>query len=265
MDIGNARIKLGLFDREHGAAMPEPLATLSLMGDAPNDATNPDEIASWLEEIDPLHACKHAPYDWSIASVNRPAAARLIDWLREHRPADRVRLLCNADVPLEVRLPQPELVGIDRLVNAVAVNRLRQPDAAAIVVDVGTAITVDLLSADAAFLGGAILPGMAMSARALNEFTDRLPVVDVSKLTAPPAVGAATVSAIESGVFWAAVGAIRELVRQMSDGQNLVEVFITGGAGAAVMRELGPNVRYVPHLTLSGIALAAARVARSED
>ena len=61
------------------------------------------------------------------------------------------------------------------------------------IVDVGTAITVDLVSADGAFLGGAILPGIQMSARALHEFTDLLPLVDVSDLTAPPpALGTAT-------------------------------------------------------------------------
>ena len=54
------------------------------------------------------------------------------------------------------------------------------------IVDVGSAITVDLVSADGAFLGGAILPGIAMSARALHEFTDLLPLVDMSELTAPP-------------------------------------------------------------------------------
>ena len=50
----------------------------------------------------------------------------------------------------------------------------------------GTAITVDLVSADGAFLGGAILPGIAMSARALHEFTDLLPLVDMAELAAPP-------------------------------------------------------------------------------
>ena len=87
-------------------------------------------------------------------------------------------MLAAGDLPLEVRLERPDMVGIDRLVDAVAVNRLRDAGRPAVIVDVGTAITVDLVSADGAFLGGAILPGIQMSARAMHEFTDLLPLVD---------------------------------------------------------------------------------------
>ena len=117
--------------------------------------------------------------DWWIASVNRPAATRLIDWLREHRPGGSRRA-----------------VGLGRLAAGGAARtaghgrhrpagRRRGGQSApragrpAVIVDVGTAITVDLVSADGAFLGGAILPGIQMSARALHEFTDLLPLVDV--------------------------------------------------------------------------------------
>ena len=209
---------------------------------------------------------------WWIASVNRPAATRLIDWLGQHRPDDRITLLAAGDLPLEVRLERPDMVGIDRLVDAVAVNRLRDAGRPAVIVDVGTAITVDLLSADGAFLGGAILPGIQMSARALHEFTDLLPLVDVSELTAPPpALGTATVPAMESGLFWGTVGAIRQLIEQLGHercrrgGSERLrhtaspQVFLTGGAAAGVAELLGPNARYVPNLTLAGIALAATR------
>jgi type III pantothenate kinase len=105
------------------------------------------------------------------------------------------------------------MVGIDRLLDAVAANRLRHPAAPAVVVDVGTAITVDLVAADGSFQGGAILPGIAMSARALHAFTDLLPLVDVRELSSPPPpLGTSTVAALQSGLFWGAVGAIRQLL-----------------------------------------------------
>ena len=69
-------------------------------------------------------------------------------------------------MPLVIRLPRPDMVGVDRLLDALATNRLRPPGRPAIVIDVGTAITVDLLSAEGFFMGGSILPGIAMSARA---------------------------------------------------------------------------------------------------
>jgi type III pantothenate kinase len=260
-DVGNARIKLGLFAGS-ARGLPEPRRTLSLSVKEPEIG----QIGPWLADD------AGTELSWTITSVNGPAAARLMDWLKQHRPTDHVTLLAHGDLSLEVRLPRPDMVGIDRLVNAVAVNRLREPARPAIIVDAGSAITVDLVSADGAFLGGAILPGIEMSARALHEFTDRLPMVDFSRLTAPPlALGTDTASAIESGVFWAAIGAIRQLVARQceSAGPSRAEgwggsstatptdVFLTGGTGAIVAELLGPHTRYFPDLTLSGIALAA--------
>jgi len=85
-----------------------------------------------------------------------------------------------------------------------------------------------------------------------------LPQIDMAELAEPPpALGQATVAAMQSGLFWGAVGAVRQLVEQLA-GSRDAEVFLTGGAGPAVARIIGPAARYVPHLTLAGIALAAA-------
>ena len=200
-DVGNARIKLGWFDRRAAAGLPEPRRTLALDDRSPDFAV----LSAWLEEI-PAGRRRRRPA-WRIASVNRPAATRLIDWLRSNRPQDRVALLAAGDLPLAVALPRPDMVGVDRLLDAVAANVLRPADRPAVVVDVGTAITVDLVSRDGAFCGGSILPGIAMSARALHEFTDLLPLLDVSELDAPPpALGDSTESAMRSGLFWARSG-----------------------------------------------------------
>ena len=256
VDIGNTRIKLGLFRLDGAVGFPEPETTLHLDDQQPEF----DRLGSWLAA-----ACPPLPFSqeerepsrlrWHIGSVNRPAASRLIDWLRDHRPADEIVLLTSGDLPLTVRLPRPDMVGVDRLIDAVAVNRLRTPGRKAVVVDSGSAITVDLIDADGAFCGGAILPGIAMSARALHEFTDLLPLIDAAELHEPPALGTDTIAAMRSGLFWGAVGAVRELVEQLAGGD--AQVFLTGGAGSAVAQQLGTTVQFVPHLTLAGIALAA--------
>jgi type III pantothenate kinase len=126
------------------------------------------------------------------------------------------------------------------------------------VVDVGSAITVDLVSANGAFLGGAIAPGIGMSARALHAFTDLLPLVETLELAAPPpALGVSTLTAMRSGLFWGAVGTIRELTARLCAAlDQTAEVFLTGGAGPAVAELLGREVRHIPHLTLAGIALS---------
>ena len=74
--------------------------------------------------------------------------------------------------------------------------------------------------------------------------------------TPPPALGGSTAAAIRSGLFWGAVGAIRQLIGQLAPGGD-PQVFLTGGAGPAVAKLLGRSAQHVAHLTLAGIALTA--------
>jgi type III pantothenate kinase len=253
VDIGNARIKVGRFVAIDGTfseatALPEPTATISLDGRDPNF----DELDAWLRDsVD--DDC-----GWWIGSVNRPSTTLLLDWLRDHRTDAPVTLLSSGDLPLVVELERPDMVGIDRLIDAVAANHLRTPHRAAVVVDIGSAITVDFVSPDGIFCGGAIVPGVEMAARAMHEFTDMLPLVKLSELDEPPVpLGTSTVPAMRAGLYWMAVGAIRELTSQFSnDPEEPPEVIYTGGAGPAIAQAIGGSARLVPHLTLAGIALS---------
>lgn len=286
VDIGNARIKLGWFDPPDTAALigrrPETRADQARpLPEAHNSSPEPTGVLpvpqrTWT--IDGTRPEFEPPADWLgtdallgvtwwIGSVNRRSTTVLLDWLRAARPQDRIVLLGSSDLPLTCRLPEPDRIGVDRLLDAVAANALRPPGCPAVVVDVGTAITVDLVGPEGTYCGGAIVPGIAMSARALHQFTDLLPLVDMNELhRPPPAVGTSTVGAIHSGLYWCVVGTIRELVARMtselqlsSEGEEAVvpQVYLTGGAGAAVAGLLGPGARLVPHLTLAGIALTA--------
>jgi type III pantothenate kinase len=149
-------------------------------------------------------------------------------------------------------------VGADRLLAAVAVNCLRDPARAAIVVDAGSAITVDLVSSDGCFQGGVILPGFQMTARALAEGTDLLPLVEGPLVVDTPAVvGKSTVAAIRSGLFWGGVGAVRELIARISaDLAARPQVFIAGGDAGRLAPFLDDDVRIVRDLVLAGIAIA---------
>jgi type III pantothenate kinase len=169
-------------------------------------------------------------------------------------------LLSHADLPIGVAVEFPDRVGIDRLSGGVAANRLRNPARAAIVIGVGSAITVDLISADGVFRGGAILPGIGMSARALHEFTDLLPRSPLEELSSPPpALGTSTMAAIHAGLYWGAIGALRELIARLAEQVDEAapgDVFLTGGAAPAVAAHLDPAARYIEYLVLSGIVLA---------
>ena len=112
-----------------------------------------------------------------VASVYEAAAARLEATVAEisatkHRPI-RQRRIGHADLPLAVALDEPHRVGIDRLAAAAAASLVKPAGRPAVVVDCGTAVTVDMLAADGRFLGGAILPGPSLMARALADGTSK--------------------------------------------------------------------------------------------
>jgi type III pantothenate kinase len=116
-----------------------------------------------------------------------------------------------------------------------------------------------LISADGVFLGGAILPGIGTSARALHEFTDLLPLLAMHELRElPPALGTGTCEALRSGLFWGTIGAVRELIDRLGQtaGQT-PQVVLTGGAAPAVAGLLQTSAEYMQNLTLAGIALSA--------
>jgi type III pantothenate kinase len=206
-----------------------------------------------------LMALPRQPCHWRIASVHREGTRVLKAWLQVNRAQDDVRLLTHHDLPLAVRLEFPERVGLDRLAAAVAANVLRTPDMPAIVVDAGSAITVDLIAANGAFEGGAILPGFQMSAKALSS-ADLLPIAQFTPDEVPPVVGKSTEAAIRSGLFWGAVGAVREIIQRMSENLDRPpEIFVTGGDLRQLAEHLGDEACFVPNLVLSGIAVAASR------
>ena len=266
IDIGNSRVKLGRFDASAdceaaalgallpiaGPALPQPAETIAIAPPFTGESEARQRVAEWLTE-NGLPGSRVV-----LASVNRGVEAELADLVANFECS----VLINSQLPIEIRVDAPERVGIDRLLAAIAISQLRKPNRAAIVVDLGTAITVDLVAADGAFEGGAILPGIVMAARALSEQTDALPRSRLSELEAsPPAVGKSTAQAIDAGLFWGAVGAVREIIARQSDRLTTPpQVFLTGGAAPSVARLLGGpehSVRYAPHLVLSGIALAA--------
>lgn len=166
-----------------------------------------------------------------------------------------LRFIRSVDFPITSRVDVLNRVGADRLAAAVAANHLRPVDQAAIIVDSGTAITVDAVSAQGEFLGGAIAPGWRMSADALHRVADLLPQVQPVEKQ-PIAIGTNTEAAIRSGLYFGAVGVVRELVQQIqSELATPTTIFVTGG-GARMLSDRLENATIYPDLVLSGIVLA---------
>lgn len=254
-DVGNSRIKL--------AVMMEPATggTLPLLArrmDLASRSFHPVNLDEWLRAVAP------GPAVVLVASVHDVAATRLEAMIAElaatqHRTL-RQRRIRPDDLPLQIDLPQPEKVGIDRLAAAAAANRLRSPGRPAVVVDCGTAVTVDLLSENGVYLGGAILPGAPLMAKALADGTSKLPQIAALERGMPPAMpGTATAEAIAVGIGWGFRGAVSRLV---AEGRRALkgdaEVVLTGGWRSAVREEF-PGVKEMPDLVLEGVGLAVEK------
>jgi type III pantothenate kinase len=178
-----------------------------------------------------------------------------------------VRQINFKDVPIEVRVVEPGRVGIDRLLGALAVNHLRGPLRAAISVDMGTAITINLINPNGAFEGGAILPGPGIALAALHAATaslPKLPPPDLAVRCSP--IGKTTEEAMQSGAYWGSLGAIRCLTALMAADNmgagdwQYPDLFITGGGSqhyARLLQHFEQQFRHVPHLVLAGIRLVA--------
>jgi type III pantothenate kinase len=251
IDVGNTRVKLGLFasaiSRPRGE-LPTCVERISLQA---HESIPWELLARWRSDTVDLRPAV-------IAGSNPNGVQRLISaWPDSLGPRPRV-VSNTSDFPLSIRVEEPRRVGIDRLLNAVSVNELRSSNRPAVVVDSGTATTVDVVSASGVFEGGAILPGLALSAKALHEYTALLPLVSVAELgmKTPEPLGRNTRAAIRSGLFWGQLGAVKELIDRQAGAE--AEIFVTGGGGALLAQHL-PRARFEPHLPLQGLILIAER------
>ena len=253
IDAGNSRIKLGRID---------PF---------PADARSLPACRAWA-----AHECGRSIDAAAIESVGPGSEAACISGsnpreidriLREWPaafPSPRV-LLDRSQFPITIDVDFPEKVGIDRLLNAMAANVVRQADQPAILISSGTATTVDYVNAAGDFCGGAILPGFDLCAKALHEYTALLPLIEMSsiidEMDAPPQLGRNTEAAITSGLYWGHVGAVKELMRRLmlaGDPHREPLILLTGGAAPLLFPHLPTIVRHEPHLSLQGLAIAAA-------
>lgn len=254
LDVGNTRMKLGLFAlTDQGQLHPVQLEACVI--------ESGDQLLSEL--------CRW----WNQAGDRRPARIMMAgsdpdlrDELAEKWPLTgcELRLVRSAaDVPVKSDTEQPQRVGIDRLLNAFAARHLRCGPGPVIVVDSGTATTVDLVTSDGVFRGGSILPGLRLSARALHEYTARLPLLDVDDTTHgwPVLPGRNTESAMLAGLLIGQLGAVRELAAGLCESAAgrygevaEPEMIVTGGGGRLLSDHLAGAV-FVDSLALHGLAL----------
>ena len=255
IDVGNSRIKFGLFE-----PAPHGTSTTTLPDCVTSTAVPSDELIPW-EKIAALVDEHAATISSAVVAGPKPAGVEMLlaTWPVRLWPQPRV-VRGASELPLRISVEFPDKVGIDRLLNAVAANLLRPADRAAIVVSAGTATTIDLVTADGTFAGGAILPGVELGARALHQYTALLPLIDVPDLRQQNVspLGRDTRAAISSGLWFGQLGAIREIVTRLSAIATAPPmILVTGGNGQRLATGLGPEFRFESHLALRGLATVA--------
>ena len=231
LDIGNTAVKAGCFD---GPLLREMAAGLSAA-----------DVLALVRRWQPQHLV--------VASVAEDAALQ-VEELRDVIPGE-ILLFSPATtaIPLRNAYATPQTLGADRLAAAVGAAGLR-PGQPTLIVDAGTALKMDLVTADGTYHGGSIGPGLSMRLRALHSFTGRLPLLALPAPDATiPLVGDSTTGSMLSGVVNGTVAEIMGFVAQYQQRYPGLGVLLTGGDAAFLAARLPARIFVVPELVLLGL------------
>jgi type III pantothenate kinase len=246
-DLGNSRLKWARLDD-----------TGHLVG----KVALPLDPAAWAAAWAQSPTLSAQPSSWAVSTVNPPVAVQLAAFLQAEQVCNVTWFDTASQVPVPYDVEGADTGGADRALAVAAALELIPPGRPGLVVSCGTAITVERITADGIWQGGAIAPGLGTVARALHLQTAQLPLIDLYQVDPrdPPAAwGRATVSSLEAGVFWGTVGAVRELVaRQSIDLIDEPWVIWTGGDAPLLAKFAArPAAVIEPNLVLIGLARVA--------
>lgn len=244
-DLGNTSVTLGLFEGEeilkHWQVSVDDFSDLDSLWDE-QDVENPDTVIT--------------------ASVMPAAYEILVAWMRRKFTLMPLTIGREVKVDMPVLLKKPQEIGADRLVNALAGFRLY--GGPLIIVDFGSAVTFDVVTADGEYMGGAIAPGIRLSAQALARNTALLP--EVRPQVRPPVIGRSTRGAIASGLYHGFLGLVSEMVKRISNELGTKPRVIATGGDAAIIAPECPEIKdTVPDLTLQGLRIAYSEHMKKTD
>jgi type III pantothenate kinase len=252
-DIGNTNVSLGLFTDDE------------LVGSwraTTHPAASVDELAAELAALLGLDGHRLEELDAvAIASVVPPLTDSWRRLVAERIGSDIVTIDADGLAGiLPIQIDRPAEAGADRLANALAART--EFGGPAIVIDLGTSTNFDLVSADGAYIGGAIAPGMGLSLEALVGRASKLPRIELRR--PPSAIGANTIHAMQSGAVLGYIGlvsglltALRGELSERSPDSSRITVVATGGqAHQPWLREVPGIDAIEPDLTLRGVRYA---------
>ena len=247
LDVGNSHIFGDLFDN-HNLLLQFRYPSTS--------ACTSDQIGIFLKNVirengQNPEQIKHVSVCSVVPSLDYSVRSAIVKYFGQ----EPFHLKVGVKTGLKISNKNPNEVGADRIANAVAATN-QFPDKNLIVIDLGTATTFDIISANKAYIGGAIIPGLQIAARALNQYTAQLPPVNIIKPV--QALGQTTASNIQSGLYYAHLGALRTLTEKFSNEvfKSNTTPFIIGTGGFAYLFE-DENIFNItiPDLVLQGLRL----------
>lgn len=204
IDIGNTRTKVAVFSNGE------------MVKSFPTDTFNRKDLLELTDDY---------PIDAAIVSSVRFDSSDTINWLKEEIPYV-LELNHTTPLPIENCYATPETLGKDRIAAAVGANKL-YPKQNVLVIDAGTAITYDFVNYQNQYKGGFITPGLQMRFKALNHFTERLPLLNVNE---PENFdGLDTNTSIKGGIQYGLEGELERIIRHFSGSQNELIIILSGG------------------------------------
>ena len=236
VDLGNTNITLGVFGN---GKIVETYRMKTCLDFSASDYES--EICSLIQET--IEGCVISSVVDELTYVIKQACNSAFG-------VNSVLLNYNSDLGIGLKTDKPHTIGADRLANCFAASKYPLP---AIVVDVGTAVTFDILDQNKNFIGGVIMPGINMELKALADGTSKLEEIKVQE--SPIAIGNTTETCILSGVVRGTACAIDGLLAQCEAelGQKAT-VILTGGQSGLVSKYMSVKADYInPNLTLEGL------------
>ena len=244
LDIGNTQLYGGLYKDEK---------VVFRFRKVMNKGISSDEIGIFLRSVikengfDPTDIDRIA-YCSVVPDVNHS----INNSCRHYFDIEPFSLKPGAKTGLKIKYTNPGEVGADRIADAIGAYTLF-PDQNIIIVDFGTATTIEVLTKNKEYLGGAIVPGMKIAMQALEERTAKLPKVEIIKPT--KACGRTTIESIQSGLYYGNLGIIKEITKTITKETFKGEkpLIIGTGGFSGLFRDSGVFDEIIPDLVLDGI------------
>jgi type III pantothenate kinase len=244
IDIGNTNVVLGVFKKEK-------LVENWRVGT--NTQITPDEYAMIFKDLFNFAGIEFKQMKGVIIStVVPPLLPVMTEMSRKYFRIEPMVVTHEIKTGITIRYDNPKEIGADRIVNAAAAYKLY--GGPIIIVDFGTATTFCAVTHKGEYLGGAITPGVKISAEALFQQASKLPRVELTK--PPKIIGADTISAMQAGIIYGYAGLVDGIVERMKKELSPhARVVATGGLAELVSSETKSIQEVIPHLTLIGLRL----------